>query len=368
MAVIDDIAICGHAYYAGESAAGLRACERLLSSDAGSAVDEEWVRRNRTWYTPRMDDLFGGVILRELHVAPAMPGWSVFNPSFCADGADGDGGLIGVVRSSNYTVTAAGHYVSPPEDGDRIRTRNILVRIDRDGSVTHRCDLLGPGYDTSDFPIEGMEDLRLWRGGKWEGRPWKVSGTVCDLAGTAGQRRIGVATLMPDCGILCDFSSPEPPIAGRHEKNWQPIGGGSFVYANWEDGSLATVGWSVAGWALQRDVRPSPWIARGWRGGSQLVPWPGGGYASCIHEVAVIGGRRTYEHRVVRYDDSLQIVAWTLPFYFRRPRGIEFCAGAAIVGHDLFLTFGDNDKSAWMARCEVGSVERAWKTGWRAGC
>lgn len=359
MAYVDDLAISGHAYYAGEHAAGLRACERLLASQCCAAIDEEKVRRNRVWYTPLLSAVVGPVSLRRIDVEPVLPGWTTFNPAIAADGD----GLIGIVRSSNYRVTQRGEYLTPPEDGGVIKTRNILVRMSRDGEVVSADALIGPGYDTSDFPIKGMEDLRLASG--YSAGEWFVSGTVCDVAGAAGERRIGVARLLPDCGILCDFCCYDPPIAGRCEKNWAPVAPGTWLYASWEDGDTVYAVDCGTGWDLRkarrRGDRGAPWIARGFRGGSQLVAWPGGGYVACVHEVAQLGPRRAYEHRLVRYDDSLAIVSVTNPFVFNRHQGIEFCAGAAVVGDSLLLSYGDDDSSAWIASVAIDGVNRAWR-------
>jgi hypothetical protein len=367
MGYLDDLAISSHAYYAGERWSGLRACERILATNCGPICDEERVRRNRTWYTPTLREVVGSATTKRLMVDPAKPGWTTFNPSVAPDGD----GLLGIVRSSNYHVID-GAYVYPPEDEGRIKTRNIVVRLTADGDVLSQMDLLGPGYETSDFPIEGMEDLRLFRWPGWscgvEGGVWRVSGTVCDTPGSNGDRRMAVATLLPDAGILCDFSCPEPPFPGRHEKNWQPFGAmDMWIYSNWEDGVTQRISRPVAKpsdvWFLHHRTqsRPAPWISRGFRGGSQVIPWKNGSL-SVIHEVAHIGHKRAYEHRFVKYDDRLEIVAVSQPFIFQRRRGIEFCAGAAVVGDRLVMSFGDDDETAWLAFCGVDDVDRCLQT------
>ena len=360
MALVDDLAISGHAYYAGEHAAGLRACERILASDAAPEIEAR-ARRNRTWYTTTLQGLLGQATIVRLHVPPARPGWSVFNPSVCTAS---DGGLLCVVRSSNYWIDHRGHYLSPPEDVGKIRTRNIVVRLALDPwSVSPAQELIGPGYDQAEgAAIEGMEDLRLY----CRGDEWRVSGTVLDAAGFDSACMIATARLLPDCGILCDFRLLPSPISGRHEKNWMPVvghGREEWVYACWEDGAVATVRESCGAWKIGR-CGQAPTVAKGFRGGSQLIPWLSGQMLCVVHEVAVDRGRRIYEHRFVRMDPTLTITGISDPFVFESTRSIEFCAGAAITkmadGRNvLALSYGANDQTAHVAICDPLLVDRA---------
>lgn len=359
MAVVDDLAISGHAYYAGEHEAGLRACERILSAEVDPETEAK-ARRNRTWYTPTLTALVGQTSFDRICVPPVRPGWTVFNPSIANDG---NGRLLCVVRSSNYRIVD-GAYVTPPGDDGRILTRNIVAgMVDWSRWVCDfRLDLLGPGYDTNGGRIEGMEDLRLFP----TDDGWGVSGTVLDAAGFDGACRVGTASLLPDAGILCDFRMRPEPVPGRHEKNWMPIlgcGGREWLYSCWEDGRTAIVQAVGDQWII-RSGPTSPWIARGFRGGSQLIPWSGGGYLAVVHEVAVGAGRRFYEHRFVRFDRRYRIVGLSDPFVFEDRRSIEFCAGAAaVMGADgkprVALSFGVNDSAANIAFCDPYLVDRA---------
>jgi hypothetical protein len=93
----------------------------------------------------------------------------------------------------------------------------------------------------------------------------------------------------------------------------------------------------------------SPLIARGFRGGSQLVPH-GDGWVCVIHEVAEDEGRRTYEHRFVWFDAELSITGWSSPFVFQSQRQVEFAAGLAwLDAGRLVVTFGVRDEEAWLA-------------------
>ena len=336
-----------HAYYAGELDAGRRACERLLGMDL-TPEKERLVRRNRSWYTQTIDELVNCRFQR-LDVEPAEAGWSTFNPTIISH----DDGYLAIVRSSNYCIVD-GQYVIPPADGDRIRTVNTLVRLASDLSIVGQpAAIPQPVYPKSDYPVDGFEDCRL----NAIGGELTVSATVRNWAGRDGTCRIATATLLPHAANLIDAAMIDEPHKGRHEKNWMPItGAAEFVYSCWESGRVATVrrdGWK---WEVEHHAE-SPSIARGWRGGSQLVDLGDGRWLALVHEVADDVGGRIYEHRFVLFDqDGWRITGWSPAFAFRESRTIEFAAGLARRGDQLVATFGVRDAEAWMAEMSVSEI------------
>jgi predicted GH43/DUF377 family glycosyl hydrolase len=335
-----------HAYYAGELDAGRRACERLLGMELTPERDR-LVRRNRSWYTQTIDELVACRFHR-FDVEPAADGWSTFNPTLIAH----DDGYMAIVRSSNYSIVDS-RYVIPPADCDRIRTSNLLVTIDAGLAVSSQSAIPQPSYPTSDYPVDGLEDCRLnvVDGGL------VVSATVRNWAGRDGACRIATATLLPYKGCMIDAAMIDEPHRGRHEKNWMPIGGTpAFLYSCWEAGRVATVrrdGWR---WAVEHHAE-SPAIARGWRGGSQLVDLGDGRWLALVHEVADDDAGRIYEHRFVLFsNDGWRIIGWSPAFAFRELRTIEFAAGLARRGDQLVATFGVRDAEAWMAEMSLAEV------------
>jgi predicted GH43/DUF377 family glycosyl hydrolase len=334
-----------HAYYAGELDAGRRACERLLGMELTSEK-ERVVRRNRSWYTQTLNELVGCRFVR-FDIQPAA-GWSAFNPTIIAH----DGGYLAIVRSSNYSIVDS-RYVIPPADGDRIRTTNALATLNDDLTVLSHSAIPRPSYPTSDYPVDGFEDCRL----NAIGGDLVVSATVRNWAGRDGTCRIATATLLPYKADLIDTAMIDEPRKGQHEKNWMPIAGTpGFLYACWDQGSVATVrrdGWE---WVIEHHAE-SPAIARGWRGGSQLVDLGDGRWLALVHEVADDTGGRIYEHRFVLFhDDGWRIVGWSPVFAFRETRAIEFAAGLARRGDQLVASFGVRDAEAWMAEMSLAEV------------
>lgn len=342
-----DIAICIHAYYVGELDAGRKACERLLSRNDLTEDQQRMVRSNRLYYTQTLGDLVPAKFAR-IDVEPAREGWSLFNPTLLAH----NGELVGIVRSSNYRIDN-GRYVMPAEDGDRIRTENILVRISGD-AVASASVIDGPQYGTTPYPVEGLEDCRLLYTKTGIG----VSATVRNAAPFDGRCRIAVADLDLEAGILSGLRVIASEATQEHEKNWMPIiGRQQWLYACWADGRVVTVDADdqVPGAFRMLGRWQSPAIAREFRGGSQLVPFDDG-YLCVVHEVAFLDGRRAYEHRFVFLDAALRLAKVSPAFAFRETKAIEFAAGAAVMGDEVVVSFGVRDAEAWLVFVPCGAV------------
>lgn len=341
---LNQIAI--HAFYAGEHDAGSRACEKLLSLSDLPPDLERQARSNRTWYTRTLGDLVPAATFRRIEIDPARPGWSLFNPTLLATGI----GLYGIVRSSNYRIEG-GRYVIPEEDGDRIRTENILVRIGDDLAVTEPRVISGPDYPANDYPVEGLEDCRLRLTETGVG----VSACVRNANGWDGRCRQVISDLDLEQARFSGLRVLESGDLAVHEKNWMPIGGfQQWIYASWHNGHTVTVeqDGSLPGAYQILQRAPAPPIARGFRGGSQLVE-VGGRWLAVVHEVADGESGRIYEHRFVEFDSSLRITRVSPAFAFRELRAIEFAAGLARVGDRLIVSFGVRDAEAWLCSLTV---------------
>ena len=334
-------ALAVHAYYAGEMDAGRRACDRLLGMEIPEGLERQ-TRANRTWYTPLLADLVPGVTFRRFDVEPPRPGWSLFNPTILSVGP----GYLAVVRSSNYRIEG-GRYVIPPEDGDAIRTTNLMVILGTDFEVLSCCEITEPDYARNGYPVHGWEDIRLRETPAGIG----VSATVRDAAGWDGRCRIATASLDADTATLSGMRVLEWDGLQPHEKNWMPIEGiDGWLYGCGHDGHTVAVRADAdmpGCYGVARHA-PAPHIARGFRGGSQLVPLRDG-WLAVVHEVAVMeGGTRAYEHRFVWFDGSFTLRRMSPLFAFRETRAIEFAAGLAIKDGTVVVTFGVRDAEAWL--------------------
>jgi len=278
-----------------------------------------------------------------LDIEPAAPGWTCFNPTLLATRA----GLLGIVRSSNYRIVD-GRYVIPPEDGEDIRTANILIFFDNDLTVLEAKTLAVEPYQGSGFPVHGLEDCRLRHTGNGIG----VSATIRNVAGFDGRCRIATAELDVDAGRLHSLRVIESNSSQEHEKNWMPIGGkAAWLYCANVGGYTLTVEEKAGCPGEYRMLRrePSPALAAEFRGGSQLVPFRGG-WLCVIHEVrAGANGQRVYEHRLCWFTNALRLERVSERFAFREQEAIEFAAGLATHGGRVVISFGVRDAEAWLA-------------------
>ena len=342
-------ALAIHAYYAGETDVGRRACERILSIPGLPAEAAMVARTNRLWYTPTLDEL-AGTTFQQIDVEPAHEGWSLFNPTLIAHGGD----LVGIVRSSNYRIVG-GQYVMPEADGGRIRTENLLVRFGADLRPAGR-QVIKAEYPQTGYPVDGLEDARLREAATGLG----VSATVRNVAPFDGRCRIAVGDLDLAAATVTGLKVLDGVATQAHEKNWMPIEGrGGWVYACSHGGHVVTVDPDpdlAGGWQMAQRSQAPP-IAAEFRGGSQLVRFRDG-WLAVIHEVAYLNGHRCYEHRLVWFDANLRLAAVSPPFAFREKRAIEFAAGMARHGGRVVISFGVRDAEAWLVAI---SEDDAWQ-------
>jgi hypothetical protein len=342
-------ALAIHAFYAGEHAAGRRACERILAMPGLGQEAAMQARTNRLWYTQGLDEL-ADTTFCQIDVEPAHEGWSLFNPTVINHAGE----LVGVVRSSNYRITD-GQYVIPPEDGGKIRTQNLLVRFGPDLRPVS-CRPLVADYPQTSYPVDGLEDCRLRHTASGLG----VSATVRNVSPFDGACRIGIGTVDLEAATVTGLRVLDGLTTQEHEKNWMPIEGhGGWLYSCHHEGHVVTIDpdpAQPAGWLMaRRDA--SPPIAAMFRGGSQLIQYRGG-WLAVIHEVAYLNGRRAYEHRFAWFDERLALARLSPTFAFREKQEIEFAAGLAEVGGRLIVSFGVRDAEAWLVSLPE---EHAWQ-------
>lgn len=348
MGLEHDIAIVSNAFYVGELAAGLRSCERILSNKVDPQV-EQLTLRNRVFYMRTLQDLVGSEYV-QMKTEPAHSGWSLFNPSIYKMN---DERLVILLRSSNYQYNR-GQYIMPPEDKNVIKTESILCELDDSLTITKANIIKEAKYPKNGYPVEGIEDARLFEAG---GTLW-VSGTARNCAPFDGACRILLAELNES---TYSFERPEVVTSHitRHEKNWSPILGKenpTWLYSCGLDQTtkLHTKIGNRLYEGYHNAVHP---LYEKFRGGSQLIPYESG-YLTIIHEVAIFETGRVYSHRFVRFNETCEIIGYSIPFFIRTPQVIEFAAGMTIYKDHLLISFGHMDESAWVAKIPLNAVKQ----------
>jgi predicted GH43/DUF377 family glycosyl hydrolase len=260
-------------------------------------------------------------------------GWAAMNPSVCAH----EGELWCVIRTTNYTVRGR-KYTAP--DGI-IRTENYLGRLLKDGRlIDATCMRDLDNSPRCESKVFGYEDVRLV----------SVDGT---LAGSATvydrvQDKIRIVKLKLGYGDV--LWAEVQPSNQPYEKNWMPLAlNGAFAWIYSLDPTAVLPG----------PLHGCPFALDHVRGGAATEFEDG--YLCVTHEVVDDEPEsRIYLHRFVRLDREFHVLEVTPTWVFAH-HGIEFCAGIAVEGTHLVLSYGLRDKEAWVARVNISEIhEMPW--------
>ncbi len=269
------------------------------------------------------------------------PAWPAFNPSIAADGEDG---FSMIVRTANYQIERGVLHAEGV-----LHNINYLVSLDAGLGVRE----IEPIVDRAERPpvhdsqIAGYEDCRLL---ELDGR-WYASATACDM-NPVDRREI--ALLSFDGASIVRAQPLAGPDPSRHEKNWMPFVLDGELHFLYSCSPAIVLRCDVRTGAMTRVAESEAPAGEGFRGGSQGVR-VADGYLFVIHETVREEHALRYLHRLVLLDDELRLAALTPQFTFAADR-VEFCAGMAVRGGDLVLSFGVSDAAAGLA---VLSLEHA---------
>jgi glycosyltransferase involved in cell wall biosynthesis len=250
------------------------------------------------------------------------------------------GELYAVVRCVNYTIHGKKYEIDDPEY--IVRTANYLGVLQKDGKfekprLIHDLD---PAKRQSSR-IVGYEDIRLCV----VKDKLTMSSTVCDR--DPARRQIARLHLTPDG----DISHAEVQQSRQwHEKNWMPICLGnklSWIYSIGPSTIVVPTSHNVM-------IQKSPLELEHLRGGA-AIPFEGG-WLAVTHEAIDTEEKRIYLHRFVQLDESFRVSSVSQAFLFHH-HGIEFCAGMAKDDEELILTYGVEDKEAWVLRVRIEDIQ-----------
>jgi predicted GH43/DUF377 family glycosyl hydrolase len=257
-------------------------------------------------------------------------GWHPTNPSVCRHNDE----IWCVVRTVNYELDQ-GHYEIDDPNGV-IRTENYIGRLSAEYELIepHLMRDLDPS-ERYTSRVVGYEDVRIVS----LGESLAASATVCDRDPDG---RCLIAQLRLDDGDV--RRAVVQPSNQPHEKNWMPLA---------VDGALTWI-YSLDPTAiLPGPLHACPFALDHLRGGAAIAI--DGKYLCVMHEVAKTDEGRAYAHRFVLLDSEFRVIriseAWVFAHY-----GVEFCAGIVQDGDDLILSYGVEDREAWVARVSMAEV------------
>jgi hypothetical protein len=276
--------------------------------------------------------------------APA--GYVPCNPSVI----NHNGQPVILVRTVNYTINAEGGYdirdsVGACSDRNPIHTRNFLVHPQHPVEQRELLlpkNLLEPKY----LLVRGFEDSRLF---EWNEMLRTIS-TVRELNHEGWCEQVLAPMTEHGYDLLWRKILPKER---RHEKNWMPWVMGDelrFVYR------LGTLVDPDGGIVFESD--PGFDVSR-ISGGSQVVKIDERTWLAVVHEARTIPNRsnRFYQHRFVTFRANGRVDRISAPFFFH-DRTIEFCAGLAVFGKQLMVSYGIKDAEAWTATMDAEEVIR----------
>jgi glycosyltransferase involved in cell wall biosynthesis/predicted GH43/DUF377 family glycosyl hydrolase len=289
--------------------------------------------RQRITGPVRLASLVPGVRIGEIKL-DVKPAWPAFNPSIARDLEDG---FKMIVRTANYAIERGVLHAEGV-----LHNLNYLVTLDDSLAVTQ----IEPLLDRAERPqvhasqISGYEDCRLV---ELDGR-WHATATVCDM--NPVERR-EIALLSFDGAEIVRAQPLAGPDPERHEKNWMPFVRDGALHFLYSCSPTIVLRCELDSGAVTNVAERELPAAGGFRGGSQGVAVDGG-HLFVIHQTEHEERALRYVHRFVLLDDELRLAAATPRFTFTADR-VEFCAGMALRGGDLVLSFGVSDAAAGLA-------------------
>ncbi len=306
----------------------------------------------------------GGTVKKALRfVNPDDKNWSAFNPSI---GMAPDGSMAMTIRSSNYILKPEiGKY--EVITGNLVRNKTWFCKVDENLEIS---DLSEVNYypvsylDVSVKMVRGAEDAKLfWRDGSWQ-----FTAVLKEPDFGIPIPRIGVFKFDGKNAQLIEiehFDKESPDVA---EKNWMTPyeKNPNFDYVYNET--------SVIKNNELLKVRETSEIIKNMRGGSNLWDLGDKTYLGLTHQTFVKwinyydaqsfgyvkSHVRDYFHYFVRYDYFGKIVEISPAFKFLNP-GVEFGSGLIVNNKNVIISFGQNDRTAYLGKISLNSVLKIMK-------
>lgn len=312
------------AYYINDKTEGLITSENLLKKRLPNNINNS-VERNLIFYLPQLDY----DSLSELKIQLTKPEYNICNPSV----VNIDGNLVYNIREVSYTF-----------DIDR----NVYIYDDVIETINHLDSNTITYEKTNLYPetIVGFEDVRLI---SYNHDIWGIA-----TSQMTNQEHMNEMILfkLDDKYEMTNILRLKGYEDSKCQKNWMPIiynDSMCFVYSfdpfivlcpNLNTGLCTIVKNKQFGFNMTQ-----------YRGSSQFINYKNG-YLGIIHTVIFVpyknDFRRKYIHRFVYLDSDLETIKISNSFYLKQI-SIEFVCGLAMINDMLYISFGFEDKQAYVA-------------------
>lgn len=283
--------------------------------------------------------------------------WSAFNPSI---GIAPDGSMAMTIRSSNYILKPEiGQY--EVVSGNLIKNRTWFCELTEDFKISNLREInyeKVPYLNVNVKMVRGAEDAKLF----WRDGGWKFTAVLKEPDFGIPIPRIGVFELNETAKLMY-LGEHENEIPDVAEKNWM------IPYDRNPNFDFIYNETSVVKDEKLIKLRESNDTISNLRGGSNLWDLGDGTYIGLTHKTFVkwinfydaksFGVKkshiRDYHHYFVRYDFTGKIVEISPAFKFINS-GVEFGAGLIIKNDEVIVSFGRNDRTAYIGKINLKSV------------
>lgn len=238
-------------------------------------------------------------------------------------------------------------YVDPRNDIP-LTTDNYICKLNNDNFIIEEYHKVNTSRfnKISFYKFAGLEDARLI---KWQNK-FYLCGARID---SKGQSKIEMSEItILESGVEEVARSRINSPGNNHsdyEKNWMPIIDKPFHFIRWTN-PTEVVKVDLTNCSCETvligncDKMPAEL-----RGGSQVISWDDG-YITIIHETIFDTNEiyPTYRHRFIYWDKEFKNKKHSESFSFMNAK-IEFVCGMTEYKNNLLITFGVQDKSAFIS-------------------
>jgi tetratricopeptide (TPR) repeat protein len=263
-----------------------------------------------------------------------------------------DDKLLANIRFVNYRIRPNGSYVY---DG-KVRTKNAYMYYNDDMRPISEIRFMNG--ELSDVPkrnstILGLEDIRLSKTND-STQPQNA----CDVYYTASTMeysnvdkiRIIRGKYNLNTNTYENNVCLNPPTDTSCEKNWTFVD--DRIIYKWFP---LEVGKLVDNKLVILTSKPSPSIFNRYRGSTNPVEWKNQ-FWMITHGIMDTLPRK-YFHQIVVLDKNLDLVKYTVPFYFDK-FAIEYCLGFIIINDTVIMTASRNDANPIVIKMKINALDK----------
>lgn len=311
--------------------------------------------REKLWMSKRdKADLAGRIAMasakvlsHEFQLHPIKIQTSGSNPSVNPSLIKTDSGYLMIARSSRLRCYNDVDYV---ENGAGIDDVNFLYTLDESFNVI-QCSALDERLlkDNGHCIKHCMSDTRLLY---WQGKLWGI--------GAAAQKDqqdevVKQVLFCIEGSTVSQSISLDSPTGYSLEKNWTPViyqQDLKLIYSFSPLNILRIENNQAIPERKLRKVRHHDA-----RGGTQLIEY-NGGYLGLVHQAPNMwNGKRSYTHSFVWFNQDLELLEISEPFYLQR-KGLEFAAGICQIKGGIVVSYGVGDRACMVMKIPHQVIER----------